>query len=65
MVTKAERRRDSSRRGILARLGDALFARRRARQAAEDAEDLELVREARAEGGEPIPWDQIKRDLGL
>jgi hypothetical protein len=39
-----------------------LQARRRAR---EDAEDLALVREALAEGGEPIPWEQVKAENGL
>lgn len=65
MIAKAERRGGGLRRSILARIGDVLFARRRARQAAEDAEDLELVREARAEGGETIPLAEIARRYKL
>ena len=40
-------------------------ALRRAERLAEDAEDRALVAEARAEGGEPIPWEDVKRELGL
>jgi hypothetical protein len=60
MIAKAERR-SAQPTGFRARLR-AFFFRRQAR---EDAEDLELVREALAEGGEPIPWEQVKRDLDL
>jgi len=47
---------------LVARLRQALLARRRAR---EDAEDLGLVREALAEGGDPIPWEQVKAENEL
>jgi hypothetical protein len=60
MIAKAERR-PTRPVGFRARLR-AFFFRRQAR---EDAEDLELIREALAEGGEPISWEQVKRDLGL
>jgi len=36
--------------------------------AAEDLADIEAARAARAEleaGAEPIPWEQVKADLGL
>jgi len=36
--------------------------------AAEDLADIEAARQARAEleaGSETIPWDEVKRDLGL
>jgi len=58
MVARAARHRDKP-SGLFARLREALLARRRAR---EDAEDLALVREALAEGGEPIPWEQVKAE---
>jgi hypothetical protein len=51
--------------GVWERLRMRLSARRRAR---EDAEDLALVREARAEmaaGAEPIPWEQVKVEHDL
>ena len=31
----------------------------------EDAADLAAAREALAEGGEPIPWEQVKAELGM
>lgn len=31
----------------------------------EDGADLAAIREALAEGGEPIPWEKVKADLGL
>jgi len=31
----------------------------------EDKADIALVDEALAEGGEPIPWEDVKRRLGL
>jgi len=31
----------------------------------EDANDVRAIETALAEGGEPIPWEQVKRDLGL
>jgi prevent-host-death family protein len=40
----------------------------RLEQAAEELADIEAARAARAEiaqGAEPIPWDQVKADLGL
>lgn len=30
----------------------------------EDLEDLDLYDAAIAEGGEPIPWEQVEKDLG-
>ncbi len=36
--------------------------------AAEDLADIEAAKEARAElanGAEPVPWEQVKTDLGL
>jgi antitoxin Phd len=32
--------------------------------ALEEAEDVAAVDAALAEGGEPIPWDQVMKDLG-
>lgn len=32
--------------------------------ALEDAEDVAALDEAMAEGGERVPWDDVKRDLG-
>lgn len=32
--------------------------------ALEEREDIAAVDDALAEGGEPIPWDQVMRDLG-
>lgn len=32
--------------------------------ALEEREDIAAVDAALAEGGEPIPWDQVMRDLG-
>jgi len=32
-------------------------------EAVEDLEDLRAADEARAEGGEPIPWEQVKAEL--
>jgi len=34
-------------------------------EAAEDAVDAEAVDAARAEGGEPMPWEALKAELGL
>jgi len=31
----------------------------------EDKADLALIAEAEAEGGEPIPWEEVKRRLGV
>lgn len=31
----------------------------------EDRADIEAVRKARKEKGKPIPWEKIKRELGL
>lgn len=31
----------------------------------EDAIDLREARKALAEGGENVPWEQVKRELGL
>lgn len=31
----------------------------------EDEYDLQAARDAMAEGGEPIPWEQVKAELGL
>ena len=31
----------------------------------EDADDVRAAEAALAEGGEPIPWEQVKRDLGI
>ncbi len=31
----------------------------------EDEYDVKLAEEARAEGGEPIPWEDIKKEFGL
>jgi len=51
---------------LLARLHHALFARRRAREEAEDAEDLAIALDRlRNPEGPPIPWEQVKRDLGI
>lgn len=33
-------------------------------EALEDLEDLDLYDAAIAEGGEPIPWEQVEKDLG-
>lgn len=33
--------------------------------AMEDLEDVEAYDEAKAAGGKPIPWDEVKRELGL
>ena len=66
MIAKAQHGADRPHRGLIARLRDALFARRRARQAAEDAEDLALAQERlRNADDKPIPWEQAKRELGL
>jgi len=32
---------------------------------AEEEDDLAAAREAVAEGGDPIPWEQVKAELGL
>jgi len=32
-------------------------------EAAEDLEDIRAADDARAEGGEPIPWEQVKAEL--
>jgi len=32
-------------------------------EAAEDLEDIRAADAARAEGGEPIPWEQVKAEL--
>jgi hypothetical protein len=32
-------------------------------EAVEDLEDIRAADEARAEGGEPIPWEQVKAEL--
>jgi len=32
-------------------------------EALEDLEDIRAADEARAEGGEPIPWEQVKAEL--
>lgn len=61
MVVRTARQQDKP-PGWVTRLRTMLQARRRAR---EDAEDLALVREALAEGGEPIPWEQVKAENGL
>ncbi len=34
-------------------------------EAREDEADVKAAREALAEGGEPIPWEEIKAQLGL
>lgn len=31
----------------------------------EELEDEEAVRAARAEGGKPIPWEQVKKEMHL
>jgi prevent-host-death family protein len=31
----------------------------------EDEYDLKMVEDARAEGGEPIPWEQVEAELDL
>jgi len=31
----------------------------------EDEVDLAAIRQALAEGGDPIPWEKVKADLGL
>jgi len=31
----------------------------------EDKEDRKLIREARAEAGESIPWEQVKKELKI
>jgi len=54
-TAKAQRRTRNAEREAL----------RRAKQLAEDAEDRALLVESRAEGGEPIPWDEFKRRHNL
>lgn len=64
MIAKATRHGDRA-VGVWERLRLRLSARRRAR---EDAEDLALIREARAEmeaGAAPIPWEQVKAEHEL
>ncbi len=34
-------------------------------EAAEDEADVDAARAALAEGGEPVPWEQVKAELGL
>jgi prevent-host-death family protein len=34
-------------------------------EAAEDEADVAAARAALEEGGEPIPWEQVKQELGL
>jgi len=34
-------------------------------EAAEDAADAEAADVARVEGGEPVPWETVKAELGL
>jgi hypothetical protein len=34
-------------------------------EAMEELDDIEAYDEAKASGGTPIPWEQVKRDLGL
>jgi hypothetical protein len=66
MIAKAQHGTDKPHGGLFARLRNVLFARRRARQAAEDAEDLALALERlRDTDDRPIPWEQAKRGLGL
>ena len=57
-------------RVIITRRGKALAAIISAEDLAffeelEDANDVRAIETALAEGGEPIPWEQVKRDLGL
>lgn len=33
-------------------------------EALEDLEDIDAIDAALAEGGEPIPWEQVEKDLG-
>lgn len=34
-------------------------------EAMEELDDIAAYDEAKASGGAPIPWEQVKRDLGL
>jgi hypothetical protein len=63
MVVKTERRGSAA--GLWTRLREALTARRRAREEAEDAWLAKEAERAIEEGGEPIPWEQVKRKAGL
>jgi len=53
-------------RPVAAVISSALLER--LTQAAEDLADIRAAQSARAEmeaGAPPVPWDQVKRDLGL
>jgi len=53
-------------RPVAAVISSALLER--LTQAAEDLADIRAAQSARAEmaaGAAPVPWDQVKRDLGL
>jgi len=41
----------------------SMRAYKRLLQAAEDLDDIRAADEARAEGGEPIPWEEVKAEL--
>ena len=52
--------------GVVREAVEGLVKRRRAQaEAAEDRYLHDLADKAEAEGGKPIPWEQVKAELGI